>query len=100
MQKSVHSHKGSVNVDVHLGAFEITPQGRDKCILRGVTNLDPKFNWVPHKLLNWILKKVRRFLDGFIILKGTQQMIDKIVDGAKNFKVIWFMKIESKSEIG
>jgi len=69
-----YQHKGAVNIDVHLGGFEITPLSRSKCLLRGVTNINPKFDWIPGGLMNWILKK------------GTLQMVDKIASGAKNFK--------------
>lgn len=80
-----YQHKGAVNIEVHLGGFEITPLSRDKCLLRGVTNINPKFDWIPGGILNWILKK------------GTQQMVEKIAAGAKNFKgSAWEKEINSE----
>jgi hypothetical protein len=80
-----YQHKGAVNINVHLGGFEITPLSRTKCLLRGVTNIDPRFDWIPGGILNWILKK------------GTQQMVEKIASGAKNFKgSAWEKEINSE----
>ena len=53
-----YEHKGAINIDVHLGGFEITPIGRNKCLLKGITNINPKFDWLPNNIMNWVLKKV------------------------------------------
>lgn len=65
-------HKGSIGIDVNVGGFEITPVGRNKCILKGIANINPHFDWVPKDLLNWILRKVKMKIYGCINWKREQ----------------------------
>jgi hypothetical protein len=68
------ANSGIVNMDIRFSGFEIIPLGENRCKLRGIANTNPKFNWLPASLLNFLFKK------------GMQFVLDRLIKKAKNFK--------------
>jgi hypothetical protein len=67
-------NSGTVNMDIRFGGFEISPLGPNRCKLRGIANINPKFTWLPASVLNYLFKK------------GMQFVLDRLIKKAKNFK--------------
>jgi len=90
IQKLDIGKSSTVKVDVKFAGFEITPLSENKCLMKGVANVNPRIGFLPTRVINWFLRKAAGLLFWKISekaknIKGTAWEVNMQKDGNKDF---------------